>query len=367
MVVHQLKLPGLSLPEGIATRRDSPVPAELRDEEYHARYDGRTLLYDCFHDPARGGFVITAPAFRNLWPLFREGLRLDGKRTKVLRRAFGRSERLFIKGAETATLTWEHEGQIHPIPTRAGIAPDFRDGRLITAISRDNELDWIAEWCRFHARRHGATGAVLFDNGSTTYGPSDLAEVLRMTPGFRASAVVSVPFPYGYKLITPEKAYRLQFLQTAVMNLVRNDMASEADAVLSCDIDELVMGPAGASVFDAAHNWTGGLRIPGRWVYPDPDQPKPCSQHLHLNRPDPDRDCPTKWCARPKGWLSAFGGWNVHYYGGSLSTLAPISDVFSLAHCAGTTTAWKDRSPRFDIPERLVRDPDLAVAMEDAD
>ncbi|MFV0244025.1 MAG: hypothetical protein ACK5IB_03250 [Qingshengfaniella sp.] len=358
---------GLTLPEGHPLARDSLVPAALQDGWFRSVYDGRTLFYDCVHQPDPGGYLFTAPAFRNLWPLFRHGLRLNGRPVRgVRRRSSGRCDQVFVPALAPGELALDLGGTLQAITPRQSCAGLFAGKNALMAINKNNDLEWIAEWARYHARVHGANGALIFDNGSTQYPPEALAETLDRTGLLDSVAVVSVPFPYGAKLIAGSTSYHLQFLQTAVINLGRRDFLHRARAVLSCDIDEMVLAPEGGSVFDAAVAAVpGGIRIPGTWVFPESAEAIPCAQHHHRFSADPPRPCQPKWCARPDGILSRWGGWNVHAIGGGLRRFMPLSTRFRLAHCVGTTTSWKPRSKRFNFPETLAPLPQAALSAGD--
>ena len=51
----------------------------------------------------------------------------------------------------------------------------FRGRRVVLAMSRDNELQWIKDWVLFVVRNHGADAVLLYDNASTKYGAEQLS------------------------------------------------------------------------------------------------------------------------------------------------------------------------------------------------
>lgn len=364
MSVAIVELAGTRLPDSVSLRRSSGVPAPLQDAEFHSKFDATTLLYDCVYSARSKGYLFSAPAFENLWSVFRDGLHMNGDpAVAVSRKASGRCDQVFLRGPAGAELTLHLEGQILPLKHRISIAENFDGQNLLIAINKNNDLSWIEEWATYHARVHGATGAVLFDNESSAYSLEALSEVFARVPGFKNSAVVSAPYPYGFKLRAGKKTVRMAYLQTAVINIARRDFGARARAVLSCDIDEMVLTPDGASVFDAAvASRLGGFQFSGSWVYPENVRAIPCAQHAHINRVDPDNACHPKWCARPDGLLSRFG-WNVHSFGGKMRAFVPMNTRFSIAHCAGTTTGWKASGKRFKWPAKTKEDPALHAAL----
>jgi hypothetical protein len=364
LIVHQLTLQGLESSAEDGPRRDSDVPEALRDARYRLGYDATTLFYDCVHSARSGGYVFTAPPFRNLWPLFCAQLRVDGRPLRGLRRrSAGRSDQVVLKAPAGASLSLDDGTGLRPVPVRPSLDHHFAGTRIVAAINRNNDLTWIREWAGYHAHVHGADAAVLFDNNSTDYAPQDIASALQTVPGLRVAAVVRAPYRYGLKLETKGQTYRLQYLQTAVLNIARMDVAARARSVLSCDIDELVLDTGGGSVFAAAErSLVGAVQVKGAWVYPARVEDIPCAQHAHGWRAVPDRSCMPKWCATPGGLLSRVGGWNVHAVGGPLRGLLRPARGLALAHCAGTTTAWKPQSHRFGMPATTAPDPDLVAA-----
>ncbi|MEM1341511.1 MAG: hypothetical protein AAGF68_04275 [Pseudomonadota bacterium] len=354
-----ITLPGIVLPEGGPLRRHVRPP-ERRTELYLERYDRRTLIYDAARLP-RGGVCLTTPRLLNLWPLLRDGLRRNG--VAVRRRTFLRCEQITLRGP-TDRLGLEINGSFHPIPLRDSAAPLFAGMRVLMAVNKDNDLDWIADWARFHAGRHGAEGVLLFDNDSTTYAPEDIAARLGEVPGVARAVVLSAPFPYG----PADRGGRFdvppRFFQTAMLNLARRDLVAQARAVLSVDVDELVAGPENRSIFAAAESHPLGMvTIPGVWVFPPPGTDGPVPQRAHLWQADPPQPCHQKWCIAPSGPMGRIG-WNVHNTGGPLQPLFTVSKDFQLLHCRATSTGWKPG--RFAPPAELRRDERIFALMERA-
>ena len=55
------------------------------------------------------------------------------------------------------------------MPIQPNRSAALRGDRVIFTINKDNDLAWIADWARFYVAEHGATAAVVYDNGSTDY------------------------------------------------------------------------------------------------------------------------------------------------------------------------------------------------------
>lgn len=337
-------------------------PAARRSAHYLERYDDRTLLYDCVRDPGGSRLIITAPRFLNLWAPFRAGLKVGGKPVQRLRRRkWLRCEQITFAGGE-GPVTVEVGGERYEIAPRQSLAERFAGLDCLLAVNKNNALHWIADWARYHAAEHGARGVVLFDNGSTDYGIAELAATLSAVPGIEAAAILSAPFPYGPSDKGRPMEVSPRFFQTAMLNIARADALARAGAVLSIDIDEIVVRPDGAPrVFDLARARLGGMvTIQGRWIFPDPAAGLPADQGSHGFRTRPDRKCNRKWCLVPGKGMSRFG-WAVHQIGGILQNIATNTKGARLLHCRGTSTGWKTK--RFALPDGLQPEPWLAAFM----
>lgn len=343
--------------------RDHVRPADRRSDHYLARYDRTTLFYDAVWLPDRQAHLVTAPRFLNLWAPFRAGLRIDGQPVRrVRRRTWLRCEQVEIPGPpDGLSLLWD--GTDHTIPSRRAETEGFAGTNALVSVNRNNDLDWIADWAAFYARRHGADAVLLFDNGSDAYTPQDIAERLAHVPELRRVRVVAAPFPYGPAESGGRFEISPRFFQTAMLNIAKRDALAQARAVLNVDIDEICIAASSTSVFDAAaRHPLGMVTIPGRWVYPAPGTTGPVGHGAHRFRNQPDDRCNQKWCQAPRGAFGRVFGWAVHRVDEVLQNLLTRQSDIRLAHCKGTSTGWK--ANRFDLPATLREDPALSAVME---
>jgi len=357
-----IALPGFVLPQDSPYRRAHLLPEAKQTPSYLDRYDRLTLYYDCVRREGRDEILFIAPRFMNLWPLFRDGLRRDGKPVVGLRRrTYPKYEAVFLRGAQ-GRLSLDLDGASHPITPRAPLAARFAGLNAVMTMNQNNRIEWIVDWIRFHVRAHGLQAAIIHDNGSTDYDLADLARSIAEIPGIVDSAVMSAPYPYGVNL--PQGSGRIipKFLQSAMMNLARLETLSRARAVLNADIDELIVSRSGQSVFDvAAQRHFTPVKIAGQYAFPDAVPTGGIGQTAHVYRAVPPRRAKRKWCATPSGGFSRLG-WYVHQTGGELWKLLRHHPDFYLVHCSATTTNWKN-GPRYSLPEPRVRDPELEHLM----
>ncbi|QDY69182.1 hypothetical protein [Qingshengfaniella alkalisoli] len=356
-----VSLTGFILPESASLRRDHVRSEDRRTEHYLERFDSTTLFYDCVYLQDEGAYVFTAPRFLNLWKPFTEGLKIDGQAPRRFnRRTWLRCEQVTVPSAR-GELTLDLEGKTYALASRTGTADAFAGLNCLLAVNKNNKLNWIRDWADYYVREHGLQAVALFDNGSTDYTPEDIVETLSGVSGLSAVQIHSAPFPYGPTDRGARFDVSPRFFQSAMLNIARRDALSAARAVLSVDIDEIVRKHGDASVFDlAARHPLGMVTVHGSWVYPPADVDGPVDQGVHVYRRVPDRKCNRKWCMTPDGLMSRFG-WAVHQIGGVAQNLFTNTSKVSLLHCKGTSTGWKKK--RFDMPEKIKKDPDLVDFM----
>ena len=334
---HVAAMESLSL-AGSGRRRPVRVPEGQRPEGFDAAYDFDTLWYDAVRI---GGTVhLVCPRLYTLRPLL-DRLHADGARAGRARvRAFRRHEvaRLAApSGASRLGLAlgdWTAESGIS-----ADGAGHFAGLNAGLFISRDNRLEWFADWARFHVGEHGLEALLVMDNASTAYPPEAILEALAGT-GLSRAVVLRVPQPYGPTRGKSGKG-GAKFLQPAMLNLARLRYLRRARAVLNADLDELVWS-RGGSVFDAAvRSPLGAVALRGDWRTPPPRTAPPYlhAQHVHERRGD--YPCPTKYCIRPGGPLGR-AGWDVHRLETPLGALPlPARGDMGYWHCRGISTDWK--------------------------
>ncbi len=325
--------------EGSGLRRAAIVSADAQGEGFAAAYDWTTLWYDA----VRLGDVLhlVCPKLLNFKALIADGvLSLDGRPASVRRvRRFRRHDIVEIATDES----------VEQVSTRAarwtgtsGISLDqtglFAGLNASMHISRNNRLDWIADWARFHVGEHGLGAMLVMDNASDAYAPEDVLEALSRT-GLRRAVVLKVPQTYG-PVRSKSGGGGAKFLQPAMLNLARLRFLSRARAVLNVDLDEVVWSRAG-SVFDAtAASPMGFVTFEGSWRNPAADAALPLRHADHLYPQPGKRPCPTKYCIRPDGWRSGIS-WDVHKPEVRFPTNLLRRRDFGYWHCRGITTNWK--------------------------
>ncbi|MCC0073867.1 MAG: hypothetical protein H6900_11330 [Rhodobacter sp.] len=339
-------LTGLTLPEG-APRRGLPPLVRFRTDDpgLRARYDDDVLYYSAVWLQDRGLLRLYGPRALNLAPLLaRAGYATDrGPLPAPRLRHFKRyviAEFALTTPADRLILTLDGRTQAMAILHQA--TDVFAGLNTVYTMSQNNDPDWIVDWMAHLNRHHGAEALLISDNASTAYPLEHLLERLRGLDFLKAVRILSVPFRYGPSSAICRRASQARFLQTGIANTNRDLYLGRARAVLSCDVDEIVVSNSGASVFDAARDRRlGVMTFPGYWRFAKPGRGKPLhADHLWID-PARARACPSKYALDPQGVVGRWS-WMTH----SLESL-PRSWIsgapdFWFAHCHGISTRWKE-------------------------
>lgn len=363
--VFDLPLSGLRLPD----QPNIPARRLIGNKSFHdaaflAKYDHRTLFYDCFSDQESGRIALLGPPLLNFKELVTKAdFRLDD-------RPVGIHEIQDLSRCSITLLDAEagHEVQVkHPLfEGRMAVNPNFVESfsglNGLYTISLNNRLEWIADWLDYYVRLHGAETVVLADNGSTAYPAAALRRTLASIRGLRRAVILRAPFPFG-PTAENKAGYAALFLQRSLAELGRRRFFKEARAVMNADIDELVHSWRGRSIFDATvAAATGYVRANAQWVY----APNPGSagfarhrDHSHVSlsgKPKSNR----KYCVAPTG---PQGGkqWLTHFINDRKD---PVDPDFYLWHFRQISTGWKYERGTFDT--ELIPDRELSSAMQSA-
>ena len=342
----------LVLPEGGDLVRDPIRAAHLDVPGFAAAYDRHTLAYDAVYRPQDRAIVLVCPRLLNLAaPLRAATIRVDGSVQRISRiRRFRRFDEVWIPcPAPPSEIAVDLGGQTL---AAAVSPPDKALARrdVVMVKSKDNALEWIADWAGHYGMAQGATGFLFFDNGSGTYGPADVQAVLEQAAPEAAVVVVPAPFPFGPTLPNRPK-HQSKFFQAGILNVARHRFLGAAAAVLSVDIDEMIVSEVGNIFGEVRAARSGYGTIPGFWSYAQPDGDALPRHADHVWRSAKDRGCQEKWAVRPSSFLGR-GGWDVHGVRGYHMNNWVQSTKSMMLHCQRITTGWKRK--RQGVGDNLV-------------
>jgi len=365
------------LAEGTPLRRLPRWPQQTRPKEFMDRFEDRALVYDCFWHAGGEHILLVGPPPMNLQPVLREAKYLALPSQTPLRPVYHASLSTMITElsgvpAGTTGVRLTLCGQVFNMPVQPNHSADLAGRRVLFTMSKDNDLEWIAEWARWHARIHGADGIVFFDNGSTRYGADEIEQTLLGVTGIEKVAVQSWPYTYG--MTDPALSlnpFYILFLQVSSMSVALRRYAAQARGLLNCDIDELASTPPGTTIFDLCKDSSHGLVVMrGRFIEPEADAeaPETGRTHRHYCRyhADPKQAVsrPNKWVIDPtRPWVKKLSVRPyMHWIEGRPWFSKSTPEGVFYRHFRGISTNWKHErtAPRHQTQDDLIQDAEFA-------
>jgi hypothetical protein len=340
----------LVLPPG-GIKRESLRRPELRPPGFDDEFDSGTLFYDVVlsREPARDSLIFIGPPLLNLLPAFCEG-RIKGRRLRSHTAHYYLRNRccdVWIPGQWQDSVielrlpfgSW----RVQPQPAQHEL---YAGRRVLYTHSKDNEIGWILDWTQFHVRNHGADAVLIYDNASTRYSGEELETALKAAFGGLVVNVVHWPYKFGPQG-NAQGGWDSAFCQSAAFQDARFRFLQSASSVLNCDIDELVVSPAGQSIFEVTENSPEGcVMFNGRWIgnatHAAGGRRRDSSRdirHGDFRYAERAEQCPTKWCVVPRRCRTE-EQWNAHVVIGK-DPAACRSRDFLYRHFRGISTNWK--------------------------
>ncbi len=361
-------------------KRASPRPSAMQGGDYAARYDWDTLFYDVYRSGRH--VVFQGPPFLDLFDHLKAAAPFKGAFgfPRFAAKHFDARKRgeIWLK-SDAAKFAIDGPLGRFDITVQPDMAAMFAGRRVITTLSQNNDLRWIADWVRFYRSGHGADGVLVYDNASSAYTLEDLQATLDEAAQGIPALAVSWPFKYGPQggmagaVNGVEAPWDSDFCQTGSLQHARFRFLTKARSVLNVDIDELVLGDHGGSIFAATEaSHAGFIKFPGRWIATYSPQPATRETCRHADfahyAADESLDCPPKWCVVPGKGDKRSDSWSVHNLFGAKAN-KHVNTAWHYRHMRGITTSWKEERWQMGdgaAGDKLVHDEALASAFATA-
>lgn len=325
---------------------------------YDVGYDFSTLFYDAYWCADVGAARLIAPKLLNFQGLLQDAhITLDGVEARYQITEFPRSSRIdLFCDQRPETLKISHPLAIFEGPIGGDLRAMFAGRNAIVTVAKDQRIEWLIDWVRYHVTTHGADAVVIYDNGSTQVTSDQMREALASIQGLKISAVIDAAFPFG-PTGNSHSQFKSRFFQLAMLEHARARLLEQARAVLNLDIDELVWSVNGTSVFEAAAR-RGYVRLGGLWVYaPHPSAPPKHHDHT-CTIPGGGPRTSSKWCVAPQSEIGQTP-WFLHRIG---PRTLPVAEDFGFWHCRQLSTNWDYDRQRAD-PRAIQPIPELTAAL----
>lgn len=256
----------------LGLRRESPRPVAHREAGYDTQFDFDTLFYDVFASSRGTEIIALNPPLLNCADVMHAAHFRDAHDDAILPHRYvssgiGDILRIDVANRPMPTAIHMHVAeQVVPITVAPSGCQRFAGRRVLYTLSKNNRLEWIEDWVRFHARVHGVDAVLFYDNQSDAYDTASIRRTLSAIPEIATSVVVDWPFPYGPG-VGPNGEWDSNYCQDRAFAHMRFRFCANASGVLNSDIDELLVSSSGQSVFDALRDSDAPcLTFGGRWV-----------------------------------------------------------------------------------------------------
>ncbi len=368
-----VQLTSWSLDIDSPVRRHHPRPKSLRHADFEEKFDFLTVFYDCFWLDTGRRLALLGPPMLNLDADLELTFRSypDGKKCNFERVPGFHVDSIYVDvpdGTNALHVCSRFvEAYLVPQPNFHDL---FRNRRVITTLSKDNELLWIKDWATYYNRAHGCDGVLIYDNDSAKYSVQDVYKALSSLNDLQV-VVLKWPFRYGLfdgRVPVSYDIWDWHPCQNGMLEHSRRRFLSAARSVLNVDVDELVVTADGESVFTMVEKSdTGHIRLDGLWVENHPAHvssakvaPPRHSDFYHV-RAGRRHGCEEKWAVVP-GRTPDTAQWAVHDIFGM-----PPSEHYrraQLRHFKALNTDWAAVSRAGDSTRRTASSPVDPKALE---
>ncbi|MCF4097315.1 hypothetical protein [Maritalea mediterranea] len=344
------------LPENCKLRRVPMFPDVQRSEQFMSQFDQRGIFYSVFRSADGKGIWFIGPELMSLASHIQE-MHVVGRRSRIQKKmCFVKSRAALIGYVSMPADETEVDISLGGIVITAAVGDNYSEkmdaSRIVYAINKDNDLDWIADWAKFYSREHGADSIVIFDNGSKTYETADLRRLLASIDGLTNAHVVNWEFVFG--ALDPvaqsrKTHFSIMFAQPVMHLELYLRYGFHARSILNVDIDELVVSKRSRSIFEVTEKRLFGCVKFERFLVEnviDGDVAFPSFlDFVFRNKENLGRqDRYKKWAFSPKRVkrTSKVALPNTHWVDGVVNPY-PTSQEFVCYHFAGITSGWRVR------------------------
>ena len=208
-------------------------------------FDRRTVFCDIFLSHRRDQLLCIGPPLLNLGMpesvVLRGGTRrfavenppvpMPSRRMSLLRIGLEAGDHRAMETGTVELLVRFPEFRLDvPVAHRA-VAPWKPVSLTLSTQQKDNDRQWLRDWCAWHHRAHGVERVVFYDNGSRD-ADEVYAELARRSADFEL-VVVPWNYPYG-----PARRWSCKYAQSTALNHCRLMFGPLTRWCINLDVDE---------------------------------------------------------------------------------------------------------------------------------
>jgi 2-polyprenyl-3-methyl-5-hydroxy-6-metoxy-1,4-benzoquinol methylase len=361
----------LILPIDAPIKRRSVRPIEFQAAGFDDEFDALTFFYDVLVvDRGRAkDLVLLGPPLMELFPIFCRA-KIGGHPVASVMSNYYLRDRccdIWVSNWKQNAVDLEFDFGTYRLAPQAAAHHLYAGKRVLYTLSKNNEIEWILDWVRFHACNHGANAVLIYDNASTKYSSERLERSLRTVFHTFEINVVNWPFKYGPEGLSKDSGWDSDFCQAGALQDARFRFLQTSASVLNCDVDELVLSSSGESIFEVTERAESGYTVfRGKWISNATAArlsiPKGFSPFRHGHFRYLEREpnvCPPKWCVVPSR-CSMEDQWGTHSVRNK-DLAACSSPAFAYRHFRSISTNWKYQRYQPILPDPKLDKFDVAL------
>ncbi len=231
------------LPTELGINRIIPNSQQFTENELK-RFDSRTIFFDVFLDSRQRKLRALGPRLLNLkskiLPLkvYVDDQAITFRLDEVDRLVFFESQKLPTNLNENFSVRFEFKTFFRTMELNLSESKTWeresKDSHLtITTLQKDNYIEWIEDWVKWHSRLFGVKRLIFYDNGS-----SNRDQLLRRLSHLEDEVkVIYVDWDFPYGLLQYECA------QPGSLNHARLAFPIRNSYCINLDIDEFLVLP----------------------------------------------------------------------------------------------------------------------------
>jgi hypothetical protein len=355
-------LSSIDLDPRVSSIRRPTRPVFARHMTFEGHFDYFTLFYDLFEEPGRQTILAIGPPLPSDVDPIRDVKFVCASSGQHCYAAYVSPPTRWSTGffritprSATSALAISFQGQQVIRPVQPNLSRLFAGRRVLIAKNKDNPLEWIVDWARYHAVHLGIDGILLYDNNSRRYSAADLRQALSLVPGLAVSVIMEWPFPYALPGVALWPTADGRWSDSGFLEISRRRFLSDASFVVHLDVDELFVQRSSRGVEDLIRNNDAAwFQVPSQDViaYPHPGSDLPRHRDFHWTRRTTSM-MRAKYFAVPARCPDDARWW-IHLIQGAPSVSVDPME-FRVAHFRHLTTGWGGRGKRRD-PIAINRD-----------
>ena len=253
----EVDLSSVALDPRVNQIRRPTSPVFARGMTFEGHFDYFTLFYDIFEEQDRKSILAVGPPLPSqMEPItdieFISASSGESCEFTYIRPRTRWSTAFFriTPRSETLALAILFGGQQVIRAVQPNLSRLFSGRRVLIAKNKDNPLEWIVDWARYHVTHFGIDAVLLYDNCSHTYTAADLRRALTLVPGIAVIVVIDWPYPYATprEVCWPPSFER--WSDSGFLEIGRRRFLSEATFALHLDVDEMLVQRSRMSLDD---------------------------------------------------------------------------------------------------------------------